>query len=81
MFRKSVLALAAVASLGATGLSATDALAKGKGGFKSGGWHHQHNHFGWRFNRGYRIGFYVPEVRDCVKVVNRRGVVKLVCTY
>jgi hypothetical protein len=80
MFRKSVLALAAVASLGATAVSATDALAKGKGGFKSGGWH-QHSHSGWRFNRGYRIGFYVPTYPDCVKVINRRGVVKLVCSY
>jgi hypothetical protein len=79
MIRKSLLALAAVAALGLTAASTTDALAKkGGGGFKGGGWHHHHNHHGFR--RGFRVGFYAP-YQECVKVITRRGNVKVICTY
>lgn len=81
MLRKSVLALAAIAALGATAVSSTDALAKKPGGWKGGGWHHhhQHPHFGWRFF-GPRVGLYAP-TQECVKVITRRGIVKVICTY
>ncbi|MCC7345773.1 MAG: hypothetical protein IT538_00100 [Variibacter sp.] len=80
--RKPLLAVAALAALGVTTASSADALAKGQGGWK-GGFHHHHKqmHVGWRFHRGYRLGVYLPAYQECVKVVTRRGAVKVVCTY
>jgi hypothetical protein len=82
MFRKSLLALAAVAALGAGALSSTEASAKW-GGKWGGGWHggwHGHHHFYkpyWGY-AGYGYGY------NCffVKKYTPWGVkFKKVCTY
>lgn len=54
MFRKSLLALAAVAALGAAALAPTSASA-----WHGGGWHgHHHGHHGW--HRGVGFGVFGP---------------------
>lgn len=74
MIRKSILALTAIAALGAAALAPTSASAWG---FK-GGW----GHHGW--GHGFGIGFYDPGyvdyTPDCylVKKVYRSGAVKYV---
>jgi hypothetical protein len=82
MIRKTILAIAAVAALGA--VATTDASAKGwkGGGFHKGGIHFGFGH-GYRHHRhwGPRVTFYAPAYNDCYKVVTRRGRVKLVCSY
>jgi hypothetical protein len=77
MIRKSILALAAIATLGAAALAPTSASAWG---FK-GGWGHYH---GW----GHGYGFYGPGygvryigvVPSCyyVKKINRFGEVRMI---
>ena len=80
MMRKSILALAAIAALGLTTATATDALAKGKGGWKGGGWHkHHHHHGGRHWRRGFRVAFYAPAYDECVRVITPRGRIKIVC--
>jgi hypothetical protein len=78
MIRKSILALTAVAALGAAALAPTSASAWG---FKGGGFHH--HGFGW--GGGYGIGFvgaptYVTLAPDCyyVKKITRSGFVKII---
>ena len=77
MIRKSILALTAVAALGAAALAPTSASAWG---FKGGGFHHHH---GWGWGGGY--GFvaaptYVTLAPDCyyVKKITRSGFVKVI---
>jgi len=56
MFRKSLLALAAVAALGTAALAPTSASAWHP---KHGGWHgHHHGHHGW--HRGVAFGVFGP---------------------
>ena len=75
MIRKSMLALAAIATLGTAALAPTSASAWG---YKGWGWgHHHHHHFGL----GY--GFYGPRYvygGDCyfVKRINKYGQVRLI---
>ena len=70
MIRKSMLALAAIATLGAAALAPTSASAWG---FKHHGWGHHGWHGGWGFYGARYIG------PDCywVKRVNRYGVVRM----
>jgi len=78
MIRKSLLAIAAVATLGTAALAPTSASAWG---FK-GGW----GHHGWGgYGYGYRVGFigaptYVTLASDCyyVKKITRSGFVKVI---
>jgi hypothetical protein len=76
MIRKSILALAAIATLGAAALAPTSASAWGKGG-----WHHGH---GWGHGFGfYGAGYgvsYVDVVPSCyyVKKINRFGAVRMI---
>jgi hypothetical protein len=77
MIRKSIIALAAIATLGAAALAPTSASAWG---FKGGGWGHHHHHgFG-----GVGLGFYgvnyVDYTPSCylVKKVYRSGAVKMI---
>ena len=78
MIRKSLLAIAAVATLGTAALAPTSASAWG---FK-GGWGHHHH---WGHGYGYGIGFvgapaYVTLASDCyyVKKITRSGFVKII---
>ena len=76
MIRKSMLALAAIATLGAVALAPTSASAWG---FKHHGW----GHHGFHGGCGYGYGFYAPRFvigGDCyfVKRVNRHGYVRLI---
>jgi hypothetical protein len=77
MIRKSIIALAAIATLGAAALAPTSASAWG---FK-GGWHgHHHHHHGFR---GVGLGFYGANyvvAPDCywMKKVYRSGAVKMI---
>ena len=76
MFRTSILALAAVATLGVTAIStANDASAKGFKGGWHGGFHHRH------FGHGYGYGFGVVGLAaaDCYQVITRRGFVRTIC--
>jgi len=81
MIRKSLLAIAAVATLGTAALAPTSASAWGyKGGF-----HHHHHGFGWGHGYGYRVGFigaptYVTLAPSCyyVKKYTRSGLVKII---
>ena len=72
MIRKSMLALAAIATLGAAALAPTSASAWGFG------------HHGWRHHGFYGLGFYgaryVDVGPDCyyVKRINRYGVVRVI---
>lgn len=82
MIRKSMLALAAIATLGTAALAPTSASALTIKLGSGWGWGHHHHHFG----HGY--GFYGPRYvygGDCyfVKRVNKYGVVRLVrvCSY
>jgi hypothetical protein len=77
MIRKSILAVAAIATLGAAALAPTSASAWG---FK-GGW----GHHGWGPGFGYGVGFvgaptYVTLASDCyyVKKITRSGFVKVI---
>jgi hypothetical protein len=76
MIRKSILALTAIATLGAAALAPTSASAWGKGG-----WHHGH---GWGHGFGfYGAGYgvsYVDVVPSCyyVKKINRFGAVRMI---
>jgi hypothetical protein len=80
MFRKSMIAFAAIAALSTTALVSADAFAKpngggwGKGG-GMGGWHHNHS--------GARYGFYGFDsyAPDCYQIVTRRGYLRTVCSY
>ncbi len=75
MIRKSILALAGVAALGAAALAPTSASAWG---FK-GGWHHGFGHgFGF-YGPAYGVS-YVDVVPSCyyVKKINRFGQVRLI---
>jgi hypothetical protein len=76
MIRKSMLALAAIATLGAAALAPTSASAWG---FKH---HFGFGHFGW--GHGY-YGVNYAYAPDCylVKRINRHGYVRLVrvCSY
>jgi hypothetical protein len=74
MIRKSMLALAAIATLSAAALAPTSASAWG---FKGGGWgHHHHLHGGY----GFYGARYVDVGPDCyyVKRITRSGFVKLI---
>ncbi|MGE0751157.1 MAG: hypothetical protein AB7K64_11295 [Variibacter sp.] len=80
MFRKFAVALAAVAALGVTALSAADASAKGWGKGWGGGFHHHHHH--GHFRHFGRFGFYgatAYAVPDCYQVITRRGFIRTVC--
>jgi len=77
MIRKSMLALAALATVGAAALAPTSASAWG---YKGHGWGFGHGYgHGWGYNSFYapRIVTYAP---DCylVKRVNRHGIVRFV---
>ncbi len=63
MFRKTILALAATAALGAAALAPTSASAGGGGGWHHGGWGH---HWGWGHGYGYGLGvsLYNPYLYD-----------------
>ena len=80
MIRKSILALAAIATLGAAALAPTSASAWGfKGGWGHHGWGHGYGFYG----AGYGVGFapsYVGVVPSCyfVKKINRFGEVRLI---
>lgn len=74
MIRKSILALAAIATLGAAALAPTSASAWG---FKGGWGHHHHGfHGGW----GFYGARYVDLGPDCYYVnrITRSGLVKLI---
>ena len=78
MIRKSILALTAIAALGAVALAPTSASAWG---FKGGWGHHGFGGYGY----GYRVGFigapaYVTLGPSCyyVKKVTRSGLVRLI---
>jgi len=76
MIRKSILALAAIATLGAAALAPTSASAWGKGGW---GHHHGWGHgFGF-YGAGYGVS-YVGVVPSCyyVKKINRFGEVRMI---
>ncbi len=95
MFRKTILALAAIAAIGGAAVAtASDASAKGfKGGhgkhFHGKHFHgkhfHGHHHHGHWGHRGVRLGFYggptYAYAPDCVRVITPRGFVKRVCYY
>ncbi len=78
MIRKSMLALAAIATVGAAALAPTSASAWG---FKGYGWGIG-PHLGW--GHGYYGAYYAPRVvhyaPDCylVKRINRHGIVRFV---
>ena len=75
MIRKSILALAAIATLGAAALAPTSASAWGfKGGWGHHGWGHGYGFYG----AGYGIRYL--DVPSCyfVKKVNRYGEVRLI---
>ncbi len=61
MFRKTILALAATAALGAAALAPTSASAGGGFGWHHGGWGH---HWGWGHGYGYRVSLYNPYIYD-----------------
>ena len=65
--RKSMFALAALATVAAAALAPTSASAWGHGGGFHGGWGGYHggwNHWGWRNGwRNYGYGYYRPEYR------------------
>ena len=73
MIRKSMLALAAIATLGAAALAPTSASAWG---FGHHGWGHHGFYGGW----GFYGARYVDVGPDCyyVKRVNRYGVVRVI---
>ena len=76
MFRKSMIALAAVAALGFTAFSATEASAKpwkGGGWGKGWGYHHFHGH---RLAYGFAAMAVGPY---CYEVVTRRGFIRTIC--
>ena len=78
MIRKSILALAAIATLGAAALAPTSASAWG---FKH-GWGHHHGWgpgFGGFYGAGYGVRF-VDVVPNCyyVKKINRYGEVRMI---
>ncbi len=79
MFRKSLIAVTALAALGIAALSPTTASAGGGkwggGGWKGGwgGWHH-HHHFG-----RYDFRFYGVAAPDCYAVYTRRGFIRYIC--
>lgn len=80
MIRKSMLALAAIATVGAAALAPTSASAWG---FKGYGWGVGFGpHLGW--GHGYYGSYYAPRVvhyaPDCylVKRINRHGIVRFV---
>ena len=76
MIRKSILALTAVAALGAVALAPTSASAWG---FKGGGFHHLG--FGWGGGYGFVAApTYVTLAPDCyyVKRITRSGFVKVI---
>jgi hypothetical protein len=80
MIRKSILALAAIATIGAGALATSSAASAKPLGFKN--WpHFHHHHFGHR-HWGVR---FVDVGPDCywVKRINKFGVVRLVkvCSY
>jgi hypothetical protein len=87
MFRKSMLALAAVTAIfGATALTATDASAGGgKGGWhgKGGGWHGKHGGHGHGHGHRHRFGHgfygYGYGYSDCGYILTPRGFMKYVC--
>jgi hypothetical protein len=62
MFRKLVLAFAAVATIGTAALTPTTASAWG--------WGHHHRHWGFR-HFGYGFA-YAPVYADCIKLVRTR---------
>jgi hypothetical protein len=74
MIRKSILAVAAIATLGAAALAPTSASAWGKGGWGH-GWGHGFGFYG----AGYGVN-YVDVVPSCyfVKKINRFGEVRLI---
>jgi len=74
MIRKSILAVAAIATLGAAALAPTSASAWGKGGWGH-GWGHGFGFYG----AGYGVN-YVDVVPSCyfVKKINRYGEVRLI---
>jgi hypothetical protein len=77
MIRKSMLALTAIAALGAAALAPTSASAFG---FKGGGWgHHGWGHGYGFYGAGYGVS-YVDVVPSCyyVKRVNRFGQLRLI---
>jgi hypothetical protein len=80
MIRKSILALAAIATVGAAALAPTSASAWG---YKGWGWGHGPG-FGLGFGHGYYGAYYAPRVvhyaHDCylVKRINRHGIVRFV---
>jgi hypothetical protein len=80
MIRKSMLALAAIATVGAAALAPTSASAWG---YKGWGWGHGPG-FGLGFGHGYYGAYYAPRVvhyaPDCVLVkrINRHGIVRYV---
>lgn len=90
MIRKLALAAAAVAAIGAMGLSTTDAFAKKGGWHKSHGIHIGIGHgygygighgYGWNRGWGPRVGFYTPYFDDdCYRIRTRRGH-RIVCRY
>jgi hypothetical protein len=76
MIRKSILAVAAIATLGAAALAPTSASAWGKGGWGHHGW--GHGGFGF-YGAGYGVS-YVDVVPSCyyVKKINRFGEVRMI---
>jgi hypothetical protein len=76
MIRKSILAAAAIATLGAAALAPTSASAWGKGGWGHHGW--GHGGFGF-YGAGYGVS-YVDVVPSCyyVKKINRFGEVRMI---
>jgi hypothetical protein len=74
MIRKSILAVAAIATLGAAALAPTSASAWGKGGWGH-GWGHGFGFYG----AGYGVN-YVDVAPSCyfVKKINRYGEVRLI---
>ncbi|MEA2879512.1 MAG: hypothetical protein QOF14_4708 [Hyphomicrobiales bacterium] len=76
MIRKSILAVAALATLGAAALAPTSASAWGKGGWGHHGW--GHGGFGF-YGAGYGVS-YVDVVPSCyyVKKINRFGEVRMI---
>jgi opacity protein-like surface antigen len=79
MFRKSMIAFAAIAALSTTALVSADAFAKPNGGGwgKGGGMGWHHSHYGARYGF-YGFDSYAP---DCYQVVTRRGYLRTVCAY
>ena len=72
MIRKSLLALAAIATLGTAALAPTSASAWG---FK-GGWGHHHHH-GWGHGFGFYGVRYIGPHCYWVKRINRFGVLRV----